>query len=192
MYLIYLIICTTSFFNQIFNLFLIVISRLNWYGWLCLRNTSVIDSVGQHFANEGSAAGKESLTSDLRRSWMDRLSVSLAADAVRCLHGRQILLDTYKHKDVCWVVRCSVCTTCIISSSENPSFFLGCVVSPSTLSSTGKSGVYLQTVLEHNHSLFIRAQIVTVFEGNSFAELVAIFAQEEIYRDPCANMRKNV
>lgn len=50
-------------------------------------------------------------------SWMGRLSVSLAADAIRCLRGRQILLDTYKHKDVCRVVTCSVCAAYIIRKS---------------------------------------------------------------------------
>lgn len=86
------------------------------------------------------------------RSWMARLSVSLAADAIRCLHGRQILLDTFKHKDVCWVVRRSVCATL----SENPSF-LGAVLFYLQLSSSNRQ--------KHNlfasHSSFIRAKIVT-------------------------------
>lgn len=52
------------------------------------------------FASQGSAAGKGSLTSDFTLL-LNESSVSLAADAIRCLHGRQTLLDTYKHKDVC-------------------------------------------------------------------------------------------
>lgn len=43
------------------------------------------------------------------RSWMARLSVSLAADAIRCLRGRQDHLDTRKHTRGCRVLRCSVC-----------------------------------------------------------------------------------
>lgn len=46
--------------------------------------------------------GKEFLA--LPCFWMGRLSTSLAANFIRCLHGLQMLLDTYKHKDVCWVV----------------------------------------------------------------------------------------
>lgn len=34
--------------------------------------------------------------------------------------------------------------------------------------------------------------MVTVLERNSFPELAAIFAQENIYKDPCANIRKSV
>lgn len=33
--------------------------------------------------------------------------------------------------------------------------------------------------------------LLTVCEGNSFPELVAMFAEENIYRDTCANTRKN-
>lgn len=32
--------------------------------------------------------------------------------------------------------------------------------------------------------------MVTVYEGNSFPELVAIFAQEKMYKNPCANEKK--
>lgn len=88
------------------------------------------------------------------RSWMARLSVSLAADAIRCLHGRQILLDTFKHKDVCWVVRRSVCATL----SENPSF-LGAVLFYLRLSSSNRQ----KRNLFASHSSFIRAKIVTGF-----------------------------
>lgn len=91
-------------------------------------------------------------------SWMARLSVSLAADALRCLRGRQILLDTYKHKDVCRVVTCSVCAAYIIRKS----LFFSEVVSPSSVSSTGKSDIYSPDIF-----LFITAQKLFV-KGNNF------------------------
>lgn len=89
-------------------------------------------------------------------SWMARLSVSLAADAIRCLHGCQILLDTFKHKDVCWVVRCNVCATL----SEHPAF-LGAVSFYLELSTSNRQ----MCDWFAGYSFCITAQIRAVLEG---------------------------
>lgn len=131
--------------------------------------------------------GKLPWLQTLLTSWMARLSVSLAADAIRCLHGCQIPLDTFKHKDVCWVVRCSMCTTL----SEYPSF-LGAVLFYLELSTSNRQ----MCDWFAGYSFFITAQIRAVLEGNSFPDLDsiqgAIFAQEKIYKDPWANIQKSI
>ncbi len=123
--------------NQMLNFFLIVLSSCN--SWMGLLVKYKCDLWLMQPANTLKTKRKTSFwLQTLLSSWMTRLSVFLAADAIRCLQGRQILLDAYTHKDVCWVVRCA---PHVLSESL---FSRGCLVSLSIFSSAGESIVDLQ------------------------------------------------